>query len=97
MKYATPQDIRDFGFIPEFMGRFPIITNVNKLSEEDLVRILTEPKNSLVKQYTEMLKSDNTELTFTDDALIEIAKVSNELETGARGLRSIMETILTRN
>ena len=95
MKYATPQDIRDFGFIPEFMGRFPIITNVNKLSEEDLVRILTEPKNSLVKQYTEMLKSDNTELTFTDDALIEIAKVSNELETGARGLRSIMETILT--
>lgn len=95
LKYATPQDIRDFGFIPEFMGRFPIITNVNKLSEEDLVRILTEPKNSLVKQYTEMLKSDNTELTFTDDALIEIAKVSNELETGARGLRSIMETILT--
>ena len=95
LKFATPQDIRDFGFIPEFMGRFPIISNVNKLTEDDLVRILTEPKNSIVKQYTEMLKSDNTDLSFTDDALVEIAKVSIELETGARGLRSIMETILT--
>lgn len=94
ISYATPQDIRDFGFIPEFMGRFPIITNVNKLTEDDLLRILKEPKNSIVKQFTEMTAMDNTELIFTDDALRKIAEASIKLETGARGLRNIMETIL---
>ena len=94
ISYATPQDIRDFGFIPEFMGRFPIITNVNKLTEDDLLRILKEPKNSIVKQFTEMTAMDNTELVFTDDALRKIAEASIKLETGARGLRNIMETIL---
>lgn len=93
-KYASPQDVRDFGFIPEFMGRFPIITHVNPLSEEDLIRILKEPKNSLVKQYTEMLKSDNTNLIFSDEALREVAKLTLTLKTGARGLRNIMETVL---
>ena len=94
-EYASPHDIREFGFIPEFMGRFPIITNVNPLKEDDLVHILTEPKNSLVKQYTEMLKLDNTNLIFEEEALREIARLALSLKTGARGLRSIMETILT--
>lgn len=95
LKYATPQDIRDFGFIPEFIGRFPIITNVEPLSEESLVTILKEPKNALVKQYTALMEMDNVKLTFTDDALFEIAKVANKLKTGARGLRTVMETIMT--
>ena len=94
IKYATPQDIRDFGFIPEFMGRFPIITNVNKLTEDDLLKILKEPKNSIVKQFTEMASMDNTDLVFTEDALRSIAKASVKLETGARGLRNIMESVL---
>lgn len=95
LEYASPQDLRDFGFIPEFMGRFPIITNVNSLSEDDLIRILKEPKNSIIKQFTEMLKHDNTKLIFTDSALMEIAKLAHTLKTGARGLRNIMETIMT--
>ena len=95
LENTSPQDLRDFGFIPEFMGRFPIITNVKPLSEDDLVRILKEPKNSIVKQFTEMLRIDNTELIFTDDALLEIAKLAHTLKTGARGLRNIMETIMT--
>ncbi len=94
-EYASPHDVREFGFIPEFMGRFPIITNVNPLKEDDLIRILTEPKNSLVKQYTEMLKLDNTNLIFEEEALREIAHLALSLKTGARGLRNIMETILT--
>lgn len=94
INYATPQDIRDFGFIPEFMGRFPIITNVNKLSVDDLLRILKEPRNSIVKQFIKMTAMDNTKLTFTDEALKKVANASIELETGARGLRNIMETVL---
>lgn len=92
--YATPQDVRDFGFIPEFVGRFPIITNVDKLSKDALVKILKEPKNAIVKQYTELLKMDNIKLKFTNDALEEIADLAFNLETGARGLRSIMEIIM---
>ena len=93
-EYASPHDVREFGFIPEFMGRFPIITNVNPLSEDDLIRILKEPKNSIIKQYTEMFRVDNTELIFKDDALKEIARLALSLKTGARGLRNIMENIL---
>ena len=92
--YATPQDVRDFGFIPEFVGRFPIITNVDKLSKDALIKILKEPKNAIVKQYTELLKMDNMKLKFTNDALEEIADLAFNLETGARGLRSIMEIIM---
>lgn len=95
LSYTTPQDVRDFGFIPEFIGRFPIITNVKKLTEDDLVRILKEPKNSIVKQYKGLMKLDNVNIEFTDEALFEIARTAIELETGARGLRNIMETILT--
>ncbi len=95
LSFTTPQDVRDFGFIPEFIGRFPIITNVKKLTEDDLVHILKEPKNSIVKQYKGLMKLDNVDIEFTDEALFEIARTSIELETGARGLRNIMETILT--
>lgn len=94
-QYASPQDLREFGFIPEFIGRFPIITNVNPLNEEDLVRILEEPKNSIVKQFKEMMKMDNIDLKFEKDALIEIAKLALSLKTGARALRNIMETVMT--
>lgn len=93
--YITPQDIRDFGFIPEFVGRFPIITHVNELSIDDLVTILKEPKNAIVKQYKELLKYDGVDLSFTDDALKEIANVAYNLGTGARGLRAIVEEIMT--
>jgi ATP-dependent Clp protease ATP-binding subunit ClpX len=80
--------------IPEFIGRFPVITHVNELTVDDLVRILTEPKNSLVSQYKELFKMDGCELTFCKDALFEIAKCANDLNVGARGLRNIMETIM---
>ncbi len=92
--YVTPQDLKDYGFIPEFVGRFPIITNVNKLTEDDLVRILTEPSDSLVSQYKMMLFFDGCRLTFDEDALRTIAKAALSLKTGARGLRNIMETIM---
>lgn len=92
--YVTPQDLKSFGLIPEFVGRFPIITNVNKLTEEDMVRILTEPKDALVKQYETLLAMDKCKLTFDKAALIKIAKVALALGTGARGLRNIMETVM---
>lgn len=95
VKYVTPQDIRDFGFIPEFTGRFPIITHVNPLSEDDLVTILKEPKNALTKQYETLLQMDKVNLEFTDGALREIARLANLLETGARGLKTILELIMT--
>jgi ATP-dependent Clp protease ATP-binding subunit ClpX len=94
-KFATPQDLRDFGFIPEFVGRFPITTYVNPLKKEDLIRILKEPNNSLVKQYTELIKYDKVNVEFTDDALEEIANIALSMETGARGLRTVMETVMT--
>ena len=94
-KFATPQDMRDFGFIPEFVGRFPIITYVNPLKKEDLIRILKEPKNSLIKQYTELIGYDDVKVEFTEDALDEIAEIAYNMETGARGLRTVMETVMT--
>lgn len=94
-EYATPQDIREFGFIPEFVGRFPILTHVNPLSENDLIAILKEPKNAIVKQYLKLLKMDNIDLKFTDEAFMEIAKLAATLKTGARGLRAILETVMS--
>lgn len=93
-KYATPQDLRDYGFIPEFVGRFPIISSVEKLSIDALTTILKEPKNSLVKQYTELLAMDGVQLIFEDEAVKEIATKAYDLDTGARGLRSIMEKVM---
>ena len=95
LDYVTTQDLRDFGMIPEFVGRFPIITNVRKLDKEALIKILLEPKNSIIKQYKELLKMDNAELEFTDDAIEEIANLTMSLGTGARGLRNVVETVMT--
>ena len=94
IEYVTHTDVRDFGFIPELVGRFPIITHVNKLSEDDLVRIIKDPKNSILKQYTALLKLDNTDLEMTDDALRLIAKLTLSMDTGARGLRTVFEEIM---
>ncbi|MCX8742949.1 ATP-dependent Clp protease ATP-binding subunit ClpX [Lactobacillus sp. B3795] len=91
MQHVIPSDLLQFGLIPEFIGRLPILTALNKLSEEDLVRILTEPKNALVKQYVKLMSIDGVELEFEDDALKEMAHTAIERKTGARGLRSIME------
>ncbi|GEO77827.1 ATP-dependent protease ATP-binding subunit ClpX [Companilactobacillus mindensis DSM 14500] len=91
MQQIIPEDLMKFGIIPEFIGRIPIVTALEKLTEEDLVNILTKPKNALVKQYKELLALDGVNLIFTDGALKEIAKMSIERDTGARGLRSIVE------
>ena len=91
MKQIITEDLMKFGIIPEFIGRIPIVTALDKLTESDLVEILTKPKNALVKQYKELLGLDGVDLVFTDDALKEIAKMSIERNTGARGLRSILE------
>ena len=89
------EDLKKFGLIPELIGRFPVITHTNPLSEDDLVRILTEPQNSIIKQYRKLLYMDGVDLTFEDDALCLIAKIANSTKTGARGLRSILENVLT--
>ena len=91
---VLPEDLHKFGMIPEFVGRIPVVTALKELSEEDLVRVLTEPKNALVKQYTVMFKYEDSDLVFEDDALIAIAERANEHQTGARGLRSICEKAL---
>ncbi len=89
-----PQDLLKFGLIPEFVGRLPIITTLKELDKEALIRILTEPKNSLVKQYKKLLRYDNVELEFSGEALEAIVNKAMERKTGARGLRSIVEEIM---
>ncbi|KAJ56076.1 Clp protease ATP-binding protein [Actibacterium mucosum KCTC 23349] len=89
-----PEDLLKFGLIPEFVGRLPVIATLQDLDEDALVTILTAPKNALVKQYQRLFDLEDTQLTFTDDALSAIAKRAIERKTGARGLRSIMEDIL---
>lgn len=91
---VLPEDLHKFGMIPEFVGRIPVVTALKELSEEDLVRVLTEPKNALVKQYTVMFKYEDSDLVFEDDALTSIAERAIEHQTGARGLRSICEKAL---
>ncbi len=91
LKEVTPQDLVKFGLIPEFVGRVPITVTLEGLSKEALVRILTEPRNALVKQYQKLFDFDNVKLTFEDEAVQKIAALAYERETGARGLRSIME------
>lgn len=93
-KEVEPEDLLRFGLIPEFVGRVPVLATLEDLDEEALVRILTEPKNALVKQYQRLFGMEDVQLTFADDALISIAKKAIERKTGARGLRSIMEAIL---
>jgi len=89
-----PEDLLKFGLIPEFVGRLPVIATLTDLDEDALVTILTKPKNALVKQYQRLFELEEAKLTFTEDALIAIAKRAIERKTGARGLRSIMENIL---
>ncbi|MCS4484942.1 ATP-dependent Clp protease ATP-binding subunit ClpX [Gleimia sp. 6138-11-ORH1] len=91
---VTPEDLHKFGMIPEFIGRLPVVTSVQHLDEEDLVRVLTEPKNALVRQYQQLFQLDDVELEFTRDALREIARQANERQTGARALNSILEKTL---
>mgnify|MGYP002407541980 CR=1 FL=1 len=92
--HVEPQDLVKFGMIPEFVGRLPVIATLIELSESDLVRILTEPKNALVKQYQKMFEMEKVKLTFTKDALRAIAREAMRRNSGARGLRSIMEAAM---
>lgn len=93
-EHVEPDDLVHYGLIPELIGRLPIIASLNKISEEDMVRILTEPKNSLVRQYKKLFAIDDVELTFDDDALLAIASKALSRKTGARGLRAILEEIM---
>lgn len=94
MQQVTSEDLLKFGLIPEFIGRIPVTAALEKLTEDDLVRILTEPKNALVKQYEKMFAMDDVALEIEDDALRAVARLALERDTGARGLRSILETVM---
>jgi ATP-dependent Clp protease ATP-binding subunit ClpX len=94
LQKAEPEDLLKFGLIPEFVGRLPVIATLEDLDIEALVKILQEPKNALIKQYAKLFELEDVDLTFTDDALEAIAKRAIERKTGARGLRSIVESIL---
>ncbi|MGH7127622.1 MAG: ATP-dependent Clp protease ATP-binding subunit ClpX, partial [Planctomycetaceae bacterium] len=91
LEQVCVEDVLEFGLIPELVGRLPIVTTLAPLSEADLVRVLTEPKNSLVKQYQKFFDMEGAQLEFTDDALREVARIAKAKETGARGLRSVVE------
>ena len=94
LNQVLPEDLHKYGMIPEFVGRIPVITSLKELSKEDLVRVLTEPKNALVKQYKAMFAYENADLVFEDEALTAMAEQAIEHQTGARGLRSICERAL---
>jgi len=91
LEMVEPDDLVHYGLIPELIGRLPIIASLNEITEEDMVRILTEPKNSLVKQYKKLFAIDDVELTFEEDALLAVAAKAKERKTGARGIRAILE------
>jgi len=95
LKLVTVDDLVEYGMIPEFLGRFPVIATLDPLTEDDLVRILVEPKNAIIKQYQKLLAMDGVELEFTEGALREIAREALRRKTGARGLRAIVEEIMT--
>tara|TARA_B100001167_G_C16730049_1_gene285510 strand:- start:431 stop:1066 length:636 start_codon:yes stop_codon:yes gene_type:complete len=96
MKKLEPEDLLKYGLIPEFIGRLPIIATLEDLDEKSLIKILNEPKNSLIKQYKELFRLEGTKLTFKDSAVKEIAVKAISKKTGARGLRSILENILLK-
>ena len=91
LKFVAPQDLKSFGLIPEIIGRLPILTNLEPLNRDALRRVLTEPKNAIVRQYVKLFEMDGVELSFADDAIEEVADKTLERKTGARGLRAIME------
>lgn len=95
LQYVAPQDLKSFGLIPELVGRFPVVTYLNPLNKDVLIRILTEPQNALVKQFVKLFEMDNIKLTFKQDVYEFIVDKAIEFKTGARGLRSILEAILT--
>ena len=94
MQYIQPQDLKSFGLIPEIIGRLPVLTYLNPLDREALKKILTEPKNSIVKQYEKLFQMDGITLTFTPEALELMVDKAVEYKLGARGLRSIVETVI---
>ena len=94
LKNMMPEDLLKYGMIPEFVGRLPVIVTLSALDEKSLIRILKEPRNALVKQYQKLFEMDNSQLEFTDDALVVVAQEAIRRKTGARGLRSIMEDIM---
>ncbi len=94
LRHVEPQDVIKFGMIPEFVGRLPVITTLSDLTEDDLVHILTEPKNALVKQYQKMFGMENVKLSFTRDALRAVAREAMRRNGGARGLRAVMEAVM---
>ncbi|MEE9240789.1 MAG: ATP-dependent Clp protease ATP-binding subunit ClpX, partial [bacterium] len=91
---VSPEDLLKYGLIPEFVGRLPVLSTLDELDEEALVKILTEPRNALVKQFCKLVELEDALLRFTDGALGEIARLALEHKTGARGLRSIIEDLL---
>ena len=95
LRYIQPQDVRTFGLIPELVGRFPILTHLDPLGKDALKRILTEPKNAIVKQYKKLFEMDNVKLKFNDEALDFFVEKSIEYELGARGLRGMIESVMT--
>jgi ATP-dependent Clp protease ATP-binding subunit ClpX len=94
MKQVAPEDLLSFGLIPEFIGRLPVLSTLEPITEEDLLRILVEPKNSLIKQYEQLLKMENVDLQVTKDGLQAIAAQALKRGTGARALRSIIENLM---
>jgi ATP-dependent Clp protease ATP-binding subunit ClpX len=94
LKHTKPHDLVEFGMIPEFVGRLPVVTTLDPLSSEDLVRVLNEPKNALVRQYQQMFSFEDCQLEFDDDALIHIARQAKSRDTGVRALRAILEDLL---
>ena len=96
IKNLEPEDLIKYGLIPEFVGRMPILATLTDLDEDSLVKILKEPKNSLIKQYKRLFEFENVELVFKDDAILEIARKAIRKKTGARGLRSIIESLLLK-
>ena len=91
---CLPEDLVEYGLIPEFIGRLPVMSAVHQLSRDELMTILTEPRNALVKQFQRFFQFDGIELVFADEALVSVADKALERETGARGLRSIIEEVL---
>ena len=94
LRHVEPEDLLGYGFIPEFIGRLPVHTALQELDEEQLVRVMTEPKNALIKQYAKLLEKDGVKLNITDGAMRELAKAAIKRGTGARGLVTILERTL---
>ena len=94
LQQVQPTDLIHYGLIPEFVGRLPAVVPLNELTEDDLVRVLTEPKNSMVRQYEKLMAMENIKLSFAPAALRELARLAVRKHTGARGLRSILERVM---